>query len=183
MQLSNTPLSYGLLSRLLHWGIAALILGLVWLGWYMVDLSYYDKWYNASLHYHKTLGLLALALALCKLGWQWHTPAPGALPGLSPRTRWAARCMHALLWCLMLLLPVSGYLISTSAGHPVQLFNGLSLPALIDVDEQLKELAIGAHYYMAYGALALVAGHAGAALKHHFIDRDNTLKRMLRGGP
>ena len=80
---------------------------------------------------------------------------------------------------MMLLIPVTGYLISTSAGKPIQLFNWFALPAVIDVDEELRDLAITVHYYLAYATLFLVLGHAGAALKHHFINKDDTLKRML----
>ena len=83
MLIKNTPSQFGLLSKLLHWLIAILILGLIWLGWYMVDLTYYDKWYNDSLHYHKSLGILALALALVKIGWHQYTPAPGPLAGFT----------------------------------------------------------------------------------------------------
>ena len=179
MLFTNTRLRFGLFTRLLHWLIAVLILGLIWLGWYMVDLTYYNKWYNASLHYHKSLGILALALALVKIGWQWHTPAPGPVAGLKTWEKTGAKVMHYVLWGMMLLIPVTGYLISTSAGKPIQLFNWFELPAIMDVDEQLRELAIDVHYYLAYATLFLVAGHAGAALKHHFINRDDTLKRML----
>ena len=179
MLFTNTRLHFGLFTRLLHWLIAILILGLIWLGWYMVDLTYYDKWYNASLHYHKSLGILALALAMVKLGWHVYTPAPGSLADLQPWEKTGARLMHYLLWGMMLLIPVSGYLISTSAGKPIQLFNWFAIPALVDVDEELRELAIDVHFYLAYATLFLAAGHAGAALKHHFINRDDTLKRML----
>ena len=179
MLISNTPLRFGLFSKLLHWAIALLILGLIWLGWYMVDLTYYDRWYNASLHYHKSLGILALALALFKLGWQQYTPAPGPVAGLKTWEKTGAKLMHYVLWGMMLLIPVTGYLISTSAGKPIQLFNWFAIPAIVDVDEELRELAIDVHFYLAYATLFLVAGHAGAALKHHFINRDNTLKRML----
>ena len=179
MLITNTQLRFGLFSKLLHWAIALLILGLIWLGWYMVDLTYYDKWYNASLHYHKSLGILALALALFKLGWHIYTPAPGPLADLQPWEKTGARLMHYLLWGMMLLIPVSGYLISTSAGKPIQLFNWFAIPAIVDVDEELRELAIDVHFYLAYATLFLAAGHAGAALKHHFINRDDTLKRML----
>lgn len=179
MLFTNTRLRFGLFTRLLHWLIAVLILGLIWLGWYMVDLTYYNKWYNASLHYHKSLGILALALALVKIGWQWHTPAPGPVAGLKTWEKTGAKLMHYILWGMMLLIPVTGYLISTSAGKPIQLFNWFELPAIVDVDEQLRELAIDVHYYLAYATLFLVAGHAGAALKHHFINGDETLKRML----
>lgn len=179
MLIPNTPLRFGLFSKLLHWALALLILGLIWLGWYMVDLTYYDKWYNASLHYHKSLGILALTLALFKIGWQWHTPAPGPVAGLKNWEKTGAKLMHYVLWGMMLLIPVTGYLISTSAGKPIQFFDWFAIPALVDVDEELRELAIDVHFYLAYGTLFLVAGHAGAALKHHFINRDDTLKRML----
>ena len=179
MPVKNTTSRFGLPSKLLHWLIAALILGLTWLGWYMVDLTYYDKWYNASLHYHKSLGLLVLALGLVKIGWQWHTPAPGAVAGMKTWEKAGAKVMRYVLWGMILLIPVTGYLISTSAGKPVQLFNWFELPALVDVGEELRELAIDVHFYLAYSTLFLVIGHAGAALKHHFINRDETLKRML----
>ena len=177
--IKNTLSRFGLFSKLLHWLIAVLILGLIWLGWYMVDLTYYDKWYNDSLHYHKSVGILALALALFKLGWQRYTPAPDPLADLQTWEKTGARFMHYVLWGMMLLIPVTGYLISTSAGKPIQLFNWFALPAVIDVDEELRDLAIAVHYYLAYATLFLVLGHAGAALKHHFINKDDTLKRML----
>ena len=179
MLIKNSPSRFGLLSKLLHWLNAALILGLIWLGWYMVDLTYYDKWYNDSLHYHKSLGILVLALALVKLGWQQYTPTPGPVSTLSVWEKAGAKLMHYALWGMMLLIPVTGYLISTSAGKPVQLFNWFTIPAIVAVDEELRELAIDVHFYLAYATLFLVAGHAGAAMKHHFINRDETLKRML----
>lgn len=179
MLIKNTLSRFGLFSKLLHWLAAILIIGLTWLGWYMVDLGYYDKWYNASLHYHKSLGMLALALVLVKAGWHQYTPAPGPSAGLPGWERRAANLVHYVLWGMMVLIPVTGYLISTSAGKPVRIFDWFGIPALIEVDEELRELAISAHYYLAYATLFLVAGHAGAALKHHFVNRDDTLKRML----
>ena len=179
MLIKNTKARFGLVSKALHWTAAALMLGLIWLGWYMVDLTYYDKWYNASLHYHKSLGLLVLILALAKIAWHWHTRAPAPLPGLKTWEKVGAKLMHYVLWGMLLLLPITGYLISTSAGKPIQLFNWFELPPLVEVDEALRELAITVHYYLAYAALGLIAAHAGAALKHHFINRDDTLKRML----
>ena len=179
MLLKNTLSRFGLFSKLLHWSIAILILGLIWLGWYMVDLTYYDKWYNDSLHYHKSLGIIVLALALVKIGWQWYTPAPAPLTNLRCWEKTAAHIMHYILWGMILLIPITGYLISTSAGKPIQLFNWFTLPAIVDVDEGLRELAIRVHYYLAYATLFLAVGHAGAALKHHFINRDDTLRRML----
>ena len=124
----------------------------------MVDLTYYDKWYNASLHYHKSLGLLVLILALAKIAWHWHTRAPAPLPGLKTWERVGAKLMHYVLWGMLLLLPITGYLISTSAGKPIQLFNWFELPPLVEVDEALRELAITVHYYLAYATLGVDRG-------------------------
>ncbi len=179
MLFRNTPSLFGLFSKLLHWLIAGLIVCLIWLGWYMVDLGYYDKWYKDALHYHKSLGMLVLVLAMVKIGWQCYTPKPRPLAGLHAWEKAGATGMHYLLWGMMLLIPTTGYLISTSAGQPIQLFNWFAIPAIVDVDEKLRDLAINIHYYLAYATLFLVAGHAGAALKHHFINKDDTLRRML----
>jgi cytochrome b561 len=180
MLLRNTPERFGLLTRVLHWLIAILIIFLIWLGWYMVDLTYYDRWYNASLWWHRALGLLVLALALIKIGWQLHSPAPHAAAAtLKPWERKAAKAMHALLMLMMLLIPVSGYLISTAAGKSIPLFAGLEVPALFEVSERLRDLAEDVHEWLAYATAFLVAGHAGAALKHQLINRDGTLARMI----
>lgn len=180
MLLRNTPERFGLVSKLLHWTIALLILFLIWLGWYMVDLTYYDKWYNASLHWHRTLGLLVLALALVKIGWQFRFPAPHAASAtLKPWERAAARGMHLLLILMMMLIPATGYLISTSAGKNIPLFGGFEIPAIFHVTENIRDLAEEVHEWLAYSTAFLVAGHAGAALKHEFLNRDGTLARML----
>jgi len=181
MLIKNSAAGFGLLTKLFHWSIALLILGLIWLGWYMVDLTYYDKWYKDSLDYHKSLGVLVLFLALIKIGWQCYTPTPDTVSRLKPWERVGAKSMHYILFGMMILIPITGYLISTSAGNPVQIFNWFEIPAIIDVDKKLRELAITIHFYLAYATLFLVAGHAGAAIKHQFIDKDSTLKRMLWG--
>ena len=118
MLIKNSEQRFGLVTKLLHWAIALLILGLIWLGWYMVDLTYYDRWYNDSLHYHKSLGMIALFLAVFMIAWQIYTPVPDTLAQLKPLTRTAARVMHFTLFAMMILIPISGYFISTSAGLP-----------------------------------------------------------------
>lgn len=170
---------YDLVARLLHWAIAVLILGLVGLGWWMVDLSYYERWYNRSLEWHKALGILVLELALLNIAWNLARRPP-PLPGSIPRwQRIAAHAVHGVLFLLMLGIPLTGYLISTSAGAPVSFFGLYEVPALFDGGTRVRDIAIDLHYWMSYGALALVAMHAGAALKHQFIDKDGTLRRML----
>lgn len=177
--LKNSDTRYGLVAKSLHWLIAGLIIGLIALGWYMVDLTYFDRWYNESLSLHKSLGMLVLALALLKLGWMAYSPSPGLSANLARWERAAAKATHHTLILMMILLPVTGYVISTSAGHEVSFFGLFGIPALLPRNETLRDIAIVLHFYMAYGVALLVAGHVLAALKHQFLDRDGTLMRMI----
>lgn len=178
MPLKNSASHYGAISKCLHWCVALLIIGLIGLGFYMVDLTYYDRWYNATLTWHKSLGMAALALAVMKIGWQLYSPPP-APTGLPPWERLGAGIMHVVLLGMMLIIPASGYLISTSAGQGVEIFGLLRVPALSSGGTALRDAAIAVHFYTAYGTALLIVGHAGAALKHNFINRDETLRRML----
>jgi len=179
----NTEQGYGLVSKLLHWSVAALMLFLLWLGWYMVDLSYYDPQSKSALYWHQLLGLWVFALAVMFIVWRviWCVASkpPAFSLGVKPWEKIAASLAHTLLFGLMLLLPISGYLISTSEGEGIALFFGLDFPALLPVSESLREWAVDGHYLMAYGGLGLIALHVLAALKHHFVSGDDTLRKML----
>jgi cytochrome b561 len=175
----NTDSHYGLVAKFLHWIIGVLIIGLIWLGWYMVDLTYFDRWYNESLTSHKALGLMVFALACCKILWMLANRAPPLPSTIAGWQRAAANGMHYLLVAMMLLIPVSGYLISTSAGQAVDIFGWLEVPAVFKIETNVRELAIDVHYYLAYGCAAAIAGHALVAIKHQFLDKDGTLARML----
>ncbi len=179
VQLANSSERYGLVTKLLHWAIAFAIFGLIALGWYMVDLTYFDRWYNASLAWHKTLGMSVLGLGVVFVIWKFVSPSPRHPPSLGALQMLAATLAHYVLMTMMVLIPISGYLISTSAGKPVEIFTWFSIPALIEVDDRLRDIAITVHYWCAYGTGALALGHAGAAFKHQFIDRDGILARMI----
>ncbi len=179
MQLTNSPTSYGIVTRLLHWAVALLIIALVPLGWWMVGLSYYDRWYHDALELHKALGMLALALGAVKAGWYLGNAKVAFAAGLRPWERASARTVHACFLVLMVLIPATGYLISTSAGDGISMFGLFQVPALVSKNDTVRDLAIEIHYWAAYGAGALVLGHAGAALKHQLVDRDGTLRKML----
>lgn len=177
MRIRNDGEHYGLVTKLTHWLLAVTIIGLGALGWWMVDLTYYDRWYNDSLTWHKQVGIVALAVALVQLGWLALSPLPAlAVQGFS---RHSAKVAHRLLLLLTVLVPLSGYLISTSAGKGIDLFGLATLPAVINVDDSWREVAISTHFYSSYGLLALAALHALAAIKHTVIDRDGTLRRIL----
>ncbi len=179
--LRNTSANYGWVTRLLHWTIASLIFGLIALGWYMVDLTYYDRWYNASLAWHRSLGLAALALAVLFLVWKAVSPSPALPASVAGLQRRLATGAHHLLLLLMVLVPAAGYLVSTSAGKAIDMWGWFSIPALVPVDDVLRDAAIQVHFYSAYGLGLLALGHAAAALKHQFIDCDGVLARMLWG--
>ena len=177
--LGNTEADYGLVSKALHWLIAAGIVGLVWLGWWMVDLGYYDRWYNRSLSLHRSFGMALLGLAVIFAAWKVVSPSPPLQNELTPWETSAAWVVHGVLLAAMFAVPLSGYLISTSAGAGVPIFGWIDVPALLPKSEAMRDFAVSFHYYAAYGLVAVVALHAGAALKHEFVDNHGTLKRML----
>ena len=179
MRFTNSVSNYGLVSKLLHWGIALSIIGLIWLGWYMVDLTYFDKWYNQSLALHKGLGMLVLGLVLILYVWKIISLSPSFAASVPAWQRTAATMMHYVLMFLMLVIPLSGYLVSTSAGKPVSFFGFFDVPPMFEKDDATRDLVIVLHFYLAYGVGVLVLGHAGAAIKHQMIDRDGTLARMI----
>ena len=170
---------YGIVSSGFHWAIALAVVGLVGLGAWMVGLTYYHPWHYDSLALHKAIGIVVLALALAKFGWKLVDRIPGFGPEVKPHERAGATAMHWLLNALMVLLPVTGYLISTSEGAGIAMFGLFDVPALVGVTAGTRDLAIDIHFYVAYGGIALVGMHIIAALKHHFVDRGSTLRRML----
>lgn len=179
MNIKNTANGFGLLTKLLHWFIALSIIGLIWLGWYMVDLTYYDKWYNKSLAWHKALGMLVLGAAIIKIVWQLYSPIPDTTEKLKRWEKIGAKAMHHNLLLMMILIPVTGYLISTSKGKPVDIFGWFELPALFTAEKELRDIIIEMHFYLAYATGVFALGHAAAAIKHQFIDKDSTLTKML----
>ena len=179
MRLRNTADRFGLVTKLLHWSTALLIIGLIALGWYMVDLTYFDRWYNTSLSLHRAFGVVVFVLGVVTLLWRAVSRSPGPQASLEPWERKLTVTMHHLLFLMVFAIPISGYLISTSAGKSVDLFGWFEIPALFPVDNQVRDIAIAIHFYIAYATAVLVCMHAGAALKHQFFDRDGTLARMI----
>ena len=177
--LRNTRARYGLASKALHWLLAAGILGLTGLGAWMVTLGYFDSWYNRALALHRSGGMIVLGLALLFAAWKVVSPSPPLQAGLRGWERAGAATVHALLLGAMVVVPASGYVISTSAGSGFPFLGRWEVPALLPRSDTVRDLAIVIHAAAAYAVLPLVAVHAGAALKHQFIDRHGTLRRML----
>ena len=176
--LKNTPERFGLVSISVHWLSAVVIFGLFGVGYWMVDLSYYSDWYRTAPHYHQSVGLLLLLLSLFRILWKFISPNPKLIAN-SETERMAAHAGHYVLYLLLLVILFSGYLISTADGRGIDVFNWFTLPSLGELFSNQEDLAGDIHKYVAYALMGFVALHILAALKHHFINKDNTLRRML----
>lgn len=161
----------------LHWLIAGLILSAIFMGWTMTAMEFSPA--KLSLYnYHKWVGVTVLALAILRLVWRFtHRPPP-----MEPMPRWqqlSASAGHVLLYVLMLAVPVSGWAYSNASGYPIVYLGKLPLPDIVDRDKALAALLVKVHGTLAVVLAASVALHVLAALEHHFIRKDRTLRRML----
>jgi len=179
----NSASSLSVTTRVLHWSVALLMIGLTLLGYLMVKLELWDLY---SLH--KSLGVIALLLviprAFFRLKKGWPTPVRQYL-------RYEALGAKFIHWGLLLstlLIPISGVCYSGAAGRGVALFGWFIIPmnpdlndpeSVIPYSELVRDIAHTVHVYMPYIMLAFLSVHIIGALKHHFLDKDNTLLRML----
>ena len=148
------------------------------LGLWMVELDYYNPWYKDAPHYHKSIGLLLAAVLILRLMWKLKQIKPTGIG--KPWEQRTATVVHAFLYLGLFSLFLSGYLISTADGRGIDIFSWFTLPSLGQWFANQEDLAGDIHEWLAYALIALVAVHAGAALKHHFINKDATLKRIVK---
>lgn len=175
----DTRTTYGGVSILLHWTSAVAVIGLFGLGVYMVELTYYDPLYNRLPFLHKSIGLLhALAFALW-VGWRATNPWPAPVAGTGAVEARVARGVKHVFYWLIATVIVSGYLIPTADGAPISVFGWFDVPALTSGWARQEDFAGLVHRYASYALIALASLHAAAAVKHHCVDRDGTLRRML----
>ncbi|MCY1181293.1 Cytochrome b561 [compost metagenome] len=145
----------------------------------MVGLDYYDPWRKDAPELHKSIGLVLFAFMLLRLIWRFISPPPPAPANHGPLTRMGAKLGHGFLYIGLFALMISGYLISTADGVGIPVFGLFEVSAVLSGLPDQADVAGVVHFYLAW-ALVIFAGiHALAALKHHFIDRDATLARML----
>lgn len=177
--LKDSRSGYGLISIVIHWISAALILFLFGLGIYMVDLGYYDDWYHKGPELHISLGLVVLLLMFARVIWRIVNPTPEELSAKRAQNL-AAKLVKLGLYAFIFIVLVSGYLITTAEGRPASMFNLIKFPVLTELSSQNVDLAGTIHEYLAWGIVILVALHVAGALFHHFVVRDRTLVRMLK---
>jgi len=181
MNIFNTAERYGAVAITLHWIIALWLGGLVAMGLYMVGLPDvgFDKLKITLILYHKELGLAALVAATIRLAWRMTSKLPALVSTLPYWQKVAARLVHLAFYGLMFALPVSGLLMSSAAAIPVSAFGMFDLPDLVAPSEAMFRRLIDVHRWLGYALLLLIGLHAGAALMHHFVKRDDTLQKML----
>lgn len=179
MNTDNRNDQWGLPSIVIHWLSAIVIVTLFALGLYMTSLTYYDRWYHLAPHVHKSIGVLLLLLTFIRIGWLLPRGRPLPVPGQSMLQTRLAVWTHRTMYLLIFSIVFSGYLISTAKGDAVQVFNWFSIESIFSGGEAQADLAGETHLVLAYVLITLAAGHTLAALKHHFLDKDNTLTRML----
>ncbi|VVP10570.1 Cytochrome b561 [Pseudomonas fluorescens] len=179
MQLRNSSSRYGWVSIFMHWGVALAVFGLFALGLWMVGLDYYSSWRKDAPDLHKSIGLVLLAVMLLRVLWRFISPPPPALQSYSRMTRIGASFGHGFLYLSLFVVMIAGYLISTADGVGIPVFGLFEVPALVSGLPDQADTAGVIHFYLAWVLVIFSGLHALAALKHHFIDRDATLTRML----
>ncbi|ART82370.1 cytochrome b [Oceanisphaera profunda] len=172
-------LKYSVPMRMLHWLTALLIIGLFAVGLWMRSLSYYDSLYQILPFWHKSVGFLLLLLVMLRLVVRFSSQHPAALPSHKWWERRVAGATVGLLYGLMFGMFISGYLIATADDRPASFFGWFDIPVLITAFPNQEDVAGLIHEYCAWALIGLSALHGLAALKHHFLDKDVTLKRML----
>lgn len=176
--IKNSTLRFGIVSITLHWLMALLVIGLLIVGLYMVELPIGIQ--KLKLYgWHKECGILVLMLVAVRLGWRINNVVPTLPAHLAKWQQWAARSVHFALYGFMILNPLTGWMLSSASGLSVSFFGLFILPDLIGPNETAKIILSEIHEWLAFGLIGAICAHVGAALQHHFIYKDDILKRML----
>ena len=179
MKLLNTKKTFGLVARFLHWSIALLVIGLFVLGLWMRSLDYYHPWYQAAPDLHTSFGLVFMALVLFRVFWSGVNVKPTPL-GSARLEHAMAAVVHAFLYALMIALAITGYLYATADGKAPGFFGLYHFPVIVR-SKAVADLSGDLHEWFAYVIIGVVVLHLVGAMKHHIIDRDDTLRRMVSG--
>lgn len=182
MQFKNSPSAFGAVTKTFHWLMALLVVTLICVGLYFTSMPNTPDVFPLKIKLvslHKSVGILVLTLVTLRIVWHIYTRTPDFVGGMKPWERMAARASHLFLYFAMITMPLSGWIFSSAAGRPVSFFKLFTLPDLVGKNHAVKEALETYHVTLAWVLIAVIALHAAAALKHHFISKDSTLRRML----
>ena len=175
--LKNTESSYGVIAKGFHWLLFLMLTFMIAAGNFLASMPKGPEKLQAA-GMHKSFGLVVLALILLRLVWRLVNVTPKDPEGTPAVQNLMAHAMHWALYVLMFAQPLAGILMSQAAGYPVSFFGLFELPVLLDKDPSLAQFFRGAHGTVWILLVLAVIGHAGAALYHHFVTKDDVLKRM-----
>ena len=178
--LKNTETGYGVIAKTFHWLLFLMLSFSIVAGNFLAAMPKSAEKLQAA-GMHKSFGVVLLLLILARLLWRLVNVVPREPDGTPDVQRILARGMHWVLYLLMFAQPLSGILMSQAAGYPVSAFGTFELPMLLEKDAALAQLFRGAHGTIWILLVLAVIGHAGAALHHHFIRKDDVLRQMALG--
>lgn len=174
----NTERAWGAVAKSIHWLVAILILGQLVLGTIAEEARISPLKLDLFV-WHKSIGVSILLIVILRVAWRLKNPPPAAPDGLAVWEKRLARVSHGLLYLLMIVVPLTGWWISDTSRIPFRLYWAVPVPDLMAPHRDLSELAADVHGVLTKLLLAIVIVHILAALRHHFLLRDDTLLRML----
>jgi cytochrome b561 len=178
MLIRNTSERFGLVARTLHWLTLVLLIGSFSLAVSMVNMPFSPRkleFYS----WHKWVGVTIFLLVLLRLGWRLANPVPQQPSGQQQWQRRLAGLSHAALYAILIVMPITGWIMSSALNLPVVYLGLVHIPSPFGVDRALGETMKVVHLSLAVALLVLVTIHALAALYHHLVLRDDVLRRML----
>lgn len=178
--LRNTVHSWGTPAKLLHWIVAALVFAQLALGWAAVNWRLSPTKLDLFV-WHKSTGMLILGLMVVRMTWRSTNVTPSLPADMRPLERLAAQSSHLFLYLLLLLLPITGWIVNSAANIPFRILWLIPLPAIMEPDKAMADAAARTHFVLGIALSLLLAVHIGAALRHHFLKHNNVLVRMLPG--
>ncbi len=180
MPFRNTKRAWGSLSKALHWIIVLLIINQWVIAQRAEELTGFAKF--KALAWHKSFGMTILMLAVIRLAWRLANPVPDLSTETRPWERRLANGSHLLLYLLIFAMPLTGWLMSSAKAYGVSWFNLFAFPDLVGRSERVYETMHSLHEWLFAALVTVALLHVAGALKHHFIDRNNVLRRMLPFG-
>ncbi len=172
--------SYNTIAKSLHWLIVALLIGQFAIAWTMPDIHRDTKPVDL-IAWHLSTGAFILLVMLVRLGWRLASTVPPAPANLPPLLQLLSRAMHVLLYGMLIVLPVTGWINANARGWTVTLFGAIPLPALVATGETWGRQTGNIHQIVAWVLLGAVGLHVLGALYHRFVLKDALLQRMLPG--
>jgi cytochrome b561 len=175
--MSRDVKEYNLIARLLHWLSAIVIVSMFGVGIWMVNLTYYSHWYHEAPFWHKSVGIILALFTIFRVVWKSVTLSPKVTGSRFEQI--ASKAIHHAMYLDLFIIFISGYLISTADGRSIEVFNWFSIPGAGQFFEGQADFAGVVHTVAAWSLIAMAVLHALAALKHHFISKDDTLRKMI----